>query len=178
MEDCKFISIALKSDTMQSNGRVYKKEASETAIKDYHCWNNELLFKDLSCRLPYGVSVHIINRDNEVRDVVIGTGNINYVKEIKNGWWRSCKPYLIPMSSIHKEIEFKGEKIVPIEELHNISSSICFDGSLCEYGSNFYLSINDDTRYFDYLNSHMIDYRGLIDNGLAIAVTPENNPYK
>ena len=30
----------------------------------------------------------------------------------------------------------------------------------------------------DYLNSHHFDYRGLIEKGLAIKVTEENNPYK
>lgn len=30
----------------------------------------------------------------------------------------------------------------------------------------------------DWLNSHHFDYRGLIEKGLAIEVTKENNPYK
>ena len=30
---------------------------------------------------------------------------------------------------------------------------------------------------FDYLNSIHVDYRGLIEKGLAIEVTEENNPY-
>ena len=30
----------------------------------------------------------------------------------------------------------------------------------------------------DWLNEHHFDYRGLIDEGLAIEVTEENNPYK
>ena len=30
----------------------------------------------------------------------------------------------------------------------------------------------------DWLNAHHIDYRKLIEKGLAIAVTDENNPYK
>jgi len=29
-----------------------------------------------------------------------------------------------------------------------------------------------------FLNAHYFDYRGLIEKGLAIAVTEENNPYK
>jgi hypothetical protein len=31
---------------------------------------------------------------------------------------------------------------------------------------------------FDWLNKHHFDYRGLIEKGLAIEVTEENNPYK
>ena len=30
----------------------------------------------------------------------------------------------------------------------------------------------------DWLNEHHFDYRGLIDKGLAIEVTDDNNPYK
>ena len=30
----------------------------------------------------------------------------------------------------------------------------------------------------DWLNAHHFDYRGLIEKGLAIAVTEENNPYE
>lgn len=47
---------------------------------------------------------------------------------------------------------------------------------------------NEERKYFqtlafpydfvDALNKHHFDYRGLIDKGLAIAVTKENNPYK
>ena len=31
---------------------------------------------------------------------------------------------------------------------------------------------------FNWLNEHHFDYRGLIENGLAIEVTEDNNPYK
>ena len=35
-----------------------------------------------------------------------------------------------------------------------------------------------DEEGFDWLNAHHFDYRGLIEKGLAISVTKENNPYK
>lgn len=39
--------------------------------------------------------------------------------------------------------------------------------------------IDDDiVCHIDWLNAHHFDYRGIIDKGLAIAVTEENNPYK
>ena len=31
---------------------------------------------------------------------------------------------------------------------------------------------------YDWLNAHHFDYRGLIERGLAIEVTEDNNPYK
>ena len=33
------------------------------------------------------------------------------------------------------------------------------------------------TRLIDFYNKYHFDYRGLIDKGLAIEVTEENNPY-
>ena len=38
--------------------------------------------------------------------------------------------------------------------------------------------VNEHTSSLDWLNAHHFDYRGLIEKGLAIAVTKENNPYK
>lgn len=67
------------------------------------------------------------------------------------------KPYLRPMSSQTSEER---------EELNNILEyQYCSDDScMCEAT--------------DWLNAHHFDYRGLIDKGLAIEVTKENNPYK
>ena len=61
------------------------------------------------------------------------------------------KPYLRPMSSMTDE---ENKKLDEIWIKHTI-----------EEGA-------------DYLNSIHVDYRGLIEKGLAIAVTEENNPYK
>jgi hypothetical protein len=36
----------------------------------------------------------------------------------------------------------------------------------------------DYYKALDYLHTIYVDYRGLIEKGLAIAVTEENNPYK
>jgi hypothetical protein len=35
----------------------------------------------------------------------------------------------------------------------------------------------DSVHKYDWLNAHHFDYRGLIEKGLAIEVTEENNPY-
>lgn len=61
------------------------------------------------------------------------------------------KPYLRPMSSMTEEEE---------NEYYNT-----------EFGFN----IHSDR--VDWLNAHHFDYRGLIERGLAIEVTKENNPY-
>jgi len=44
-----------------------------------------------------------------------------------------------------------------------------------QYDGDMFASESGD---IDWLNAHHFDYRGLIEKGLAIAVTEENNPYK
>ena len=39
-------------------------------------------------------------------------------------------------------------------------------------------SVSNHCAAIDWLNKHYFDYRGLIEKGLAIKVTEENNPYK
>ena len=51
------------------------------------------------------------------------------------------------------------------------------NGELNDFGSYVYRSVNV-LPLFDWLNEHRFDYRGLIEKGLAIEVTEENNPYK
>ena len=41
-----------------------------------------------------------------------------------------------------------------------------------------WITYKDETPFFDYCLMNHYDYRGLIDKGLAIEVTEENNPYK
>jgi len=66
----------------------------------------------------------------------------------------SVKPYLRPLSSMTDE---------EWEEYDNFCDN-------CRGAEYFEL--------IDWLNSHHFDYRNLIERGLAIAVTEENNPYK
>ena len=74
------------------------------------------------------------------------------LKEFGDGY--IPKPYLRPMSSMTEEE--KGE----------YQAFFNYDG--VEYPEE----------YIDWLNAHHFDYRGLIEKGLAIAVTEKNNPYK
>ena len=136
--------------------------------------DKELLLKDLSARLPYGVfcvgttydldddgenyiPVKVKNTLTEIHNHRLGT---TYVKL---GFISSCrletvKPYLRPMSSMTEE---------EYEEYYNIS-----------YGIN---NIGSKYKYYDlcdWFNKHHFDYRGLIEKSLAIEVTEENNPYE
>lgn len=101
----------------------------------------DLLLKDLCARLPYGVKVDVINEDNERYIVKIGEGNIGHLGK---GFWKECKPYLFPISSMTEEQD-KEFMVIPIG----------------------YPSV-------DWFNKNHFDYRGLIEKGLAIDATGLN----
>ncbi len=115
----------------------------------------QLLLQDLCARLPYDVKV--------IRPlygaVTLTYDMVKLIDKDDNKWL----PYLRPMLSM-TEGEYK--------ELKSISSY---------YGFAPYEYIGDwcpNYEMVNWLNSHHFDYRGLIEKGLAIAVTKENNPYK
>ena len=122
--------------------------------------DKELLLKDLSARLPYGVKVQGNFKwgfDGQIMDDMRESVlDIETLEWLMNGI--EVRPYLRPMSSMTEE-----EK----KELGIISC----DGNIEHKYGIFY-------RSQDYLNAHHFDYRGLIPKGLAIEVTEDNNPYK
>jgi len=144
----------------------------------------QLLLKDLCTRLPYGVVVR-----HECED----EGKIHYtdgplVQDNKDGWdiitTISCgivkygmKPYLRPMSSMTEE-EFENLKEYSELKYDQLDLASFQNGAYkC---LDFYLNeVPSDAviRVFDWLNKYHFDYRDLIQMGLAIAVTKENNPY-
>jgi len=120
--------------------------------------NKELLFKDLCARLPYGVKFSCDIKGVWTLKGIIHNG-INYICWPNAVALEVVKPYLRPMSSMTEE-----EK----KEFSALGVGIhLFKGPLIP---------SYDT--LDWLNAHHFDYRGLIEKGLAIAVTEENNPYK
>lgn len=121
--------------------------------------DKELLLKDLCARLPYGLKVHYKTAGWEDKYCVISP------QVIDNMLHRSdviVKPYLRPMSSmIKEEIKVYNDLL-----LNTQVSEIYFPD--CE----------DMIPVLDWLDAHHFDYRGLIEKGLAIEVTEDNNPYK
>ena len=135
----------------------------------------KLLFVDLSARLPYEVYAETINELGETNVNRISPDNIKFVS---SGWFKECKPYLRPMSSMTEE-EFeklKEHSGLKYEQLDLASyqngTYKCLDFYLSEVPSYVVILV------FDWLNAHHFDYRSLIEKNLAIAVTEENNPYK
>ena len=117
--------------------------------------DKELLLKDLCSRLPYGVIIQI--KDWTVLDAELKIGHINrlQINDVE------LKPYLFPMSSMTEE-----QKVIYGDLCYSIIQSLA---------KNMQSELNE---LINWLNAHHFDYRGLIEKGLAIPVTKENNPYK
>ena len=134
--------------------------------------DKKLLLTDLSARLPYGVKVYA------GEDIAMTLKQIDY-KGFCESWEnedfkchsRWMFPYLRPMSSMtdDEENEWCGLNIDPLLEAVNEKHTRIED--LMLRAKSIYNPL-------DWLNAHHFDYRGLIERGLAIAVTEENNPYK
>ena len=138
-----------------------------------------LLLKDLCGRLPYGVKCKIDkfetifdlrgfdNDDSaELRQRVI-VWKKHYPSSVVSYPLIDCKPYLRPMSSMCEE-----EKKIQKDYIYHFS-----ENNLPNYEGNFIFE-DEVHEYIDWLNAHHFDYRGLIEKGLAIEVTEENNQYE
>lgn len=140
--------------------------------------DKKLLLLDLSGRLPYGVKVSLQyggKQLNGVLDAVYPTEERVIVDELSEaiapidvrcGGFKldenNIKPYLRPMSDMTEE---EVKELQEIDEMRLLYSSR-------------HLTWRFDGEVIDYLNEKMLDWRGLIPRGLAIAVTKENNPYE
>lgn len=122
----------------------------------------QLLLIDLSARLPYEVIVQV--KDWTILDTELKTGHIQLLQNNNI----ELKPYLRPMSSM-------------TEEESNELESITFPLMKKDWDGNenpACIRWIDIPKYMDFILSHHFDYQGLIENGLAIEVTEDNNPYK
>lgn len=135
--------------------------------------DKELLLKDLCARLPYGVLCYI-NDDDTNTPRKLRRIEVDELDGILLDFWtdrEDChsmqvylsevKPYLRSMSSMTEE-EYNEYR-----NIDNRSYTCPID----------YAHIPAQER-INWLNKKMFDYHGLIEKGLAIKVTEENNPYK
>lgn len=111
--------------------------------------DKQLLLKDLSIRLPYGVEIQVkewTTLDTELK--------IGHIQRLQNDNIE-LKPYLRPITSM--TVEEKEELVKEFWGSHTIKDrfeEVCW-----------------------YLSKHF-DINGLIEKGLAIPITEENNPYE
>lgn len=138
--------------------------------------NKILLLQDISAKLPYGVkaSYYGTEEEKECIDIIEGVNIIGNSIEITIGQYglpiEEIKPYLFPISSMTLEQFRKLQNLFPSGMYYGYDSN-----------NNLYISISDghdDDCYYssflaiqDWLDSHHIDYRGLITRGLALDAT-------
>ena len=132
--------------------------------------NKELLLKDISARLPYGVKAYVKNWSNfkTYEDVYVVKSTFPSLNEVHVqsetgsldviiGYYDyEFKPYLFPMSYIDDNEKLFAEYITTLT-----------------YDSNTH-SAAPTIKTFDFYNKHHIDYRGLIEKGLALDATGKN----
>lgn len=127
--------------------------------------DKQLALQDLCARLPYGVIGEYSWKGNEPYNREL-TGSL--FDELKSSWDSTedseFLPYLRPISSMTEEeqkefVKFHCVNICPIVITEELTTS-------------------NEAKMFDWLNAHHFDYRGLIEKGLAIEVTKEDNPYE
>ena len=122
--------------------------------------DKQLLLKDLSTRLPYGVNVKVREHIsvNPLRIWGIYTPYKPKFKENKKEhyvrFWNNVtenivfvKPYLRPMSSMTEKERGQRRNLLTHESM---------------------LEFEDVEEYVDWLLEHHFDYRGLIEKGLAL----------
>ena len=116
--------------------------------------DKELLLKDLCARLPYDVMVRRYVYTTPV-------DSIQSVELLNLGWLEELyaeeaefKPYLFPLSSM-------------TEEQRNESESLMEVVNIPVWGD----VLTPSTEYYDWLNKHHFDYRGLIEKSLALDAT-------
>ena len=149
----------------------------------------ELLRKDLCARLPYGVKAKVLHEDilrydytSKEGGFIKGIENINeglfIIKCRTEGYvlsYDEFKPYLLPLSSITDEM---------MEELNTIGffkyrdtiANVAYLESKNGVSEEIYthIDIESISVLIEFFHSHHIDYRGLIEKGLAIDATNLN----
>ena len=119
----------------------------------------QLLLKDLSCRIPYGVIVNVdeshkvmmesVNWYEEV-SVDDGSNDLYTISEVR--------PYLRPLSSMTPEEKKYIKYKWGYSEWDTLNDFINYT----------LIDTCDAESFIDWLNSKHFDYRGLIEKGLAI----------
>lgn len=115
----------------------------------------ELLIKDLSSRLPYGVKVNgvFLNYNKDKGKILYEECDKEFNYEHLNRY-ETLKPYLFPLSSMTEEQK---------EEYASLQQKVIYNGQS--------LVNLDVMKYIDWCYKHHIDINCLIPIGLAIDAT-------
>ncbi len=119
----------------------------------------QLLLKDLSCRIPYGVIVNVDENHKVMME------SVNWYEEVSvddgsNDLYTisQVRPYLRPLSSMTPE----EKKYIKYKWGYSDWDT------LNDFINYTLIDTCDAESFIDWLNSKHFDYRGLIEKGLAI----------
>ena len=121
----------------------------------------QLLLKDLSARLPYGVMMKVSHLSHPIAldEFVLFT--------IKTGKEEGI-PYLRPMSSMtEEELKELNDKYGNIAYFF-IQKPPYYHGLQAQHEDIGSIEISEFSKIYDWLNAHHFDYRCLIEKGLAL----------
>jgi hypothetical protein len=124
--------------------------------------NKELLLRDLSARLPYGVKFQAEDSNVYTLDAA------NYFTlQIKGVVF---KPYLRPISSMTKEEwgEFEKKFEVPLGAGGNATYFKVYDYVVIDFGCRYEMNLSDMADMLSWLYLHHFDINNLIEKGLAL----------
>lgn len=132
--------------------------------------NKELLLRDLSARLPYGVKARVYNHwRDEFQDETITIENLHQL--IKTFSIGDIKPYLFPLSSMTEE---QYESLRELGILSNCYSHEYVNPHIHGVSFIFKEFKTYSLELIDWLNKNHFDYRNLIERNLAIDCTNLN----
>lgn len=148
--------------------------------------DKELLLKDLCARLPYGVRVFVSGDDFDNYQcpyllIAISKFGQDIFCKIYSPIYtplgcpgvENVKPYLFPLSSMTEEMmeEFDSLFNGTFQYFNQgvISASYLWDRNEAKF-----VGEHECSKLIDFFNSHHIDYRNLIEKGLAIDATGLN----
>ena len=129
----------------------------------------QLLLKDLSARLTYGVICQVDDgaaglNDGKLVEIDISKQIVRFdVDYYWDAYIDDVKPYLRPMSSITTDEEYEYYQIKKRNSDKSLSLMDCSD-----HLRQLLFPIIVGTESIDWLNAHHFDYRGLIEKGLAL----------
>ena len=125
--------------------------------------NKELLLKDLSARLPYGVIVELDEKFG------FNKGTHVLVKELLDLYCvEGIKPYLRPISSMTEEefvyfMSIRGMNLRSYEIREMMSKTFSHPNNIAIVNT-----LGSYSNKIDWLNKNMFDWRGLIPMNLAL----------
>jgi hypothetical protein len=134
--------------------------------------DKKLLLSELSGRLPYGVKFGT----TDIKGIWTLSGILGDYVFPNCNTIEVTRPYLRSLSDLTETERNEFDDLWEQEWGEALDAAIIDDYP--DYSPEVErLEIRASFKVIEWLCVHHIDYRGLIEKGLAIRVTPENNPY-